>query len=286
MAGYTCPKCGCSAVFEDGGKLQCLNCGHTFARLGAKRDGCVHKAPRPARAPRPNPEPRAARLAPEPQAAPPIPDAPPKKQGQTPIFARTRRPFESAPVKKQSVGVLIAVVALFLVMLVVSRLESQDDFFGGSDYEEYEEYEEAAAVQSYSDPDQPWAQVDDLGYFQFLEDHYRGDGTVEVPAFVNGHAVTCIDVDAFYNCTRVDYVYIAEGITDISGWSFEGCIGLREIYLPEGLEWLPDNFIVDCPDVEVIYFPGTEAEWDELLYATTSSDADPDWLVEHVVFGE
>lgn len=71
---------------------------------------------------------------------------------------------------------------------------------------------------------------------------------------VIGDGVTVIGGGAFYKCTKITDVTIADSVTDI-GKAFSGCTGLKKISLPEGVENIWDEAFYGCTGLTSVSFP-------------------------------
>ena len=56
------------------------------------------------------------------------------------------------------------------------------------------------------------------------------------------HEVT-IDMGAFINCSALDIVELSENVVSIYSEAFEGCSSLKELILPESVEFISSYFI-------------------------------------------
>lgn len=91
---------------------------------------------------------------------------------------------------------------------------------------------------------------------------YLGSGgEVIIPSYdAEGNEVTRIDTRAFYNNKDVTAVYICEGITEIGGECFEGCVQLAEVSLPYSLEKLGEYSTFRHTSISSLVVPGNVKE--------------------------
>lgn len=86
----------------------------------------------------------------------------------------------------------------------------------------------------------------------------RDDGTLEVictdqsltraevPAEIDGKAVTALGEECFYGCTELTEVVLPESLEKISSYAFQGCISLTEITIPETVGIIEDFGFEGC----------------------------------------
>ena len=85
---------------------------------------------------------------------------------------------------------------------------------------------------------------------------YTGTGgDVEIPATINGKAVTSIGNYAFYGCSGLTSLAIPAGVTSIGYSVFSGCRGLTSLAIPAGVTTI-DYFAFDgCSGLTSITLP-------------------------------
>ncbi len=69
---------------------------------------------------------------------------------------------------------------------------------------------------------------------------------VVIPAQVRGLPVTCIQGEAFKDCTRLESITIPESVTRINAWAFQGCTGLTDITIPDSVTTIGEEAFKDC----------------------------------------
>ncbi|MBQ8079952.1 MAG: leucine-rich repeat protein [Oscillospiraceae bacterium] len=130
------------------------------------------------------------------------------------------------------------------------------------------------------------AKAEESGDFSYtvLEDgtaeisKYNGsDETVEIPAQIDGKAVTSIGYGAFAECTGLDSVTIPEGVTkidnfafyrssltsvtipesvdSIGGGAFQSCNNLTSVIIPEGVTVIENNVFTSCTSLTSVAIP-------------------------------
>ena len=90
---------------------------------------------------------------------------------------------------------------------------------------------------------------------------------LDVPAEINGTAVTGIGRSAFTNCTNLTRLTLPESMTSIGTYAFEGCIALAEAVIPYTVEDFGDgsNAFRSCP--ETLTLKGHERSHAQVLAA-------------------
>ena len=95
----------------------------------------------------------------------------------------------------------------------------------------------------------------------------KEDGTAEItgadknikdgniPAELDGHKVTSIGEDAFYQCGKLTEVKIPEGVTEIGRMAFGVCSRVKTVSLPEGLVSIGDSAFTGCAGLKSVSIP-------------------------------
>lgn len=95
----------------------------------------------------------------------------------------------------------------------------------------------------------------------------KEDGTAEItaadknikdgniPAELDGHKVTSIGEDAFYQCRKLPEVIIPEGVTEIGRMAFGVCDRMKTVSLPEGLVSIGDSAFTGCAGLKSVSIP-------------------------------
>ena len=81
------------------------------------------------------------------------------------------------------------------------------------------------------------------------------EGTVEIPAEVNGLPVTEILEDAFYACSGLTAVMIPDSVTDICRGAFRKCTGLTGITIPDSVTGIGADAFEFCTGLTDITIP-------------------------------
>ena len=85
---------------------------------------------------------------------------------------------------------------------------------------------------------------------------YQGwDEAVEIPADIDGKAVTSIGNGAFRNCPGLKRITIPYTVTSIGDYAFESCTGLESITIPDSVTSIGYAAFNDCTGLTSIYIP-------------------------------
>ena len=77
---------------------------------------------------------------------------------------------------------------------------------------------------------------------------YSGDAdTVEIPAEIDGDAVTRISNSAFWDCTSLTNITIPDSVTSIGERAFSGCISLTDITIPDSVTSIGGDAFSETP---------------------------------------
>lgn len=98
------------------------------------------------------------------------------------------------------------------------------------------------------------------GVLYFDYSLYTGGNELEVPAEINGMAVTIIAENCFADCDGLTAIILPESVTVIGDNAFRGCDALRGVYIPEGVLSIGSGALAECSALEAVYFPGSIAE--------------------------
>ena len=80
---------------------------------------------------------------------------------------------------------------------------------------------------------------------------------IEIPAAINGTAVTSIGDYAFYNCDSLTEIVIPEGVTSIGDAAFDDCTSLTEIVIPESVTSIGSGAFSSCDSLTEIVIPNS-----------------------------
>lgn len=83
------------------------------------------------------------------------------------------------------------------------------------------------------------------------------DGTVEIPAEIDGMQVVEIGDYAFYDCSELISVIIPYGVTSIQSGAFAGCDSLENIEIPNSVTYIWDNVFNSCSSLKSIEIPAS-----------------------------
>lgn len=85
---------------------------------------------------------------------------------------------------------------------------------------------------------------------------YSGNKTkLIIPAEVDGIKILRICPEVFYGNTKIEEIYIEDGIEGIEYRVFEKCISLKKIRLPSTLKTISGDAFKDCINLKEIYIP-------------------------------
>lgn len=77
-----------------------------------------------------------------------------------------------------------------------------------------------------------------------------------------------IDTNVFFSLPIEKYI-IPEGVTVIDDFAFNGCLKLKEIYLPKSLEHIGSQAFYHCPNLRYFYYNGTSENLKNILNSDT-----------------
>lgn len=89
---------------------------------------------------------------------------------------------------------------------------------------------------------------------------YSGLTSVTIPG-----GVTKIMDETFQKCQSLRTVMILDGVTKIGFDAFEGCASLENASIPATLKDVYEGAFYHCDSLSVIYFGGTQAQWNKIL---------------------
>ena len=76
------------------------------------------------------------------------------------------------------------------------------------------------------------------------------DTEVEIPSEIEGHPVTTIGPEAFYNCIDLTSITIPSSVTSIEDYAFFGCSSLTSIELPDSVTSMGYSAFEDCTNLK------------------------------------
>ena len=81
-----------------------------------------------------------------------------------------------------------------------------------------------------------------------------------------GVGITGLGANAFRNCSSLKGFCLSDGEYGqyLSYGVFEGCTSLQSVTLPKTLLTLAENTFMDCENLEMVFYGGSEADWAEL----------------------
>lgn len=95
------------------------------------------------------------------------------------------------------------------------------------------------------------------------------EGTLEIPAEIDGKPVTVIGAAAFYG-EKFDSVVIPDSVTEIAGGAFWKCANLTKVSLPSSVVSLGNHAFADCPQLAEIEIPKELTDIHELAFDGTA----------------
>ena len=111
------------------------------------------------------------------------------------------------------------------------------------------EYETTIGIDYISSEDSNYCEI--VGCFPDLQ------GDVYIGAYHEGKKVLGIRDGAFKGCVGIKNIYMLDGIITIGNEAFEGCVNLESIVLPDTLVNLGDSAFSGCSSLAEIMLPNT-----------------------------
>ena len=96
---------------------------------------------------------------------------------------------------------------------------------------------------------------EDSNYCEILSCYPDLRGDVYIGAYYNGKKVLGIRDGAFEGCEGIENVYMLDGIISIGDGAFAGCTNLKSIELPSTLAVMGENAFEGCTSLESIELP-------------------------------
>lgn len=93
---------------------------------------------------------------------------------------------------------------------------------------------------------------------------FSGSGLVNL-VFPNG--LEKIGVGAFAMCNALEKVTLPDALKTLERNAFSNCSSLKKIVIPSGIESIERDTILNCKALEVVYFKGTQTEWNTVVGA-------------------
>ena len=87
--------------------------------------------------------------------------------------------------------------------------------------------------------------------------------SVTIPSTLQS-ADTSYSNGPFQGCTGLTTVQISEGASALGYAMFSGCTKLSQIVIPRSIIFVPDSCSYNCNALDVVYYRGSEAEWNEI----------------------
>ena len=78
-------------------------------------------------------------------------------------------------------------------------------------------------------------------------------------------SVTSIGDHVFNSCDSLTSVTIGDSVKSIGNGAFEYCTSLTSVTIPNSVITINKNAFYDCNKIKMVYFEGTEAQWEEVV---------------------
>lgn len=89
--------------------------------------------------------------------------------------------------------------------------------------------------------------------------------------------VQTISSYAFAYCKQLTQITMPESIQDLQSRAFYQCSGLVSIALPANLTIIEENTFRDCPNIQHIYYTGTETQFSNVSIGSNNNFSDAKW---------
>ncbi len=128
-----------------------------------------------------------------------------------------------------------------------------------------------------------------LGQY-IVSNHDNGDVEIVTGVFANTQAkritipgtIDSINAFSFFDSSQIETIVLREGTERIEDGAFSACTALREITIPKSMKYIGASAFSDISALEILYYLGTEKEWNELIDA---SDIGSDLSRINIIFG-
>lgn len=87
-----------------------------------------------------------------------------------------------------------------------------------------------------------------------------------------GEGLTSIPYRCFFGATALVTIDIPEGVTVIEENAFASCTAMQTIVLPSTLTSIEDSAFLDCEELAVVFFKGTEAQYDAMTISGNNNE--------------
>ncbi len=71
----------------------------------------------------------------------------------------------------------------------------------------------------------------------------------EIPSEIDGHKITSLEQNCFYNCEKLKEVHIPETVTEIGSYAFYNCLSLEEMQIPASVTTIESYAFEATPNI-------------------------------------
>ena len=184
---------------------------------------------------------------------------------------------------KKILCIMMSVVMISSVVMPISILaEDKEDEVSGaieivdSNLDSYNLYKDELIEKRENMPVNKGITFGDFGY-EVLSDStvqintYTGsDATVNIPASIDGHAVSAIGEGAFGSCETLENITLPSTIKTIGKSAFVLCSNLKSIVIPDGVSVINDNTFAMCDSLSSVIIPKSVTQIGENAFMSCS----------------
>ncbi len=89
-------------------------------------------------------------------------------------------------------------------------------------------------------------------------------GSDKLTSLIFPDTVRYIGTNAALNCYGIKYLYLGQSLISLGDKAFEYCQALRAVYVPKTVTELKTSHFTDCPNLALVLYGGSEAEFDAI----------------------
>ena len=78
------------------------------------------------------------------------------------------------------------------------------------------------------------------------------------------NTVSKLSIAAFAGYKNLNSVVLSESLTEVNGYSFGDCTGLKTVTIPNSITKIAEYAFYNCDNLTDVYYNGTEEEWNEI----------------------